>query len=129
MVCPVNEDAVATHIVDSAIAIHRALGPGLLESAYGAALAIELADRELGFEMEVPIQALYLQRPLGIVYRADLVVEQKVLIEVKSVRAIEDIHIAQTLSYLRLGRFRLGLILNFNVPVMKRGIKRIANNL
>lgn len=124
-----DEDAVAAQIVDAAIAIHRALGPGLLESAYVAALAIELFDRGLQFDSEAPIHAHYRGRPLGIVYRADMVVENKVLIEAKSVRDIEAIHVAQLLSYLRLGDFKLGLLLNFNAPTMKRGIKRIVNNL
>ena len=125
----VDEQAVSAHVVDAAIAIHRVLGPGLLESAYAAALAIEFAERQLFFVCEAPIHSQYRGRPLGIVYRADLIVENKVLIETKAVRMIEDIHIAQVLSYLRLGGFRLGLLLNFNVPVMKRGIKRIVNNL
>ena len=124
-----DEDGVAAQVVDAAIAIHRALGPGLLESAYVAALEVELVDRGLQFVREAPIQAHYRSRPLGIVYRADMIVENKVLIEAKSVRTIEEIHTAQVLSYLRLGNFRLGLLLNFNVPIMKRGIKRIANNL
>ena len=124
-----DEDAVAAQIVDAAIAIHRALGPGLLESAYLAALAIEFVERRLQFVREAPIQAHCRNQPLGIIYRADMLVEHKVLIEAKSVRGIEDIHTAQLLSYLRLGDFRLGLLLNFNVPIMKRGIKRIANNL
>ena len=124
-----SEDDVAAQIVDASIAVHRAFGPGLLESAYLAAMEIELSERGLNFTRELPIQAMYHDRPLGIVYRADLVVEGKVLIEAKAVRDIEDIHIAQVVSYLRLGRLKLGLLLNFNVQVMKRGIKRIANNL
>ena len=122
-----DEDAIATHVVDAVIAIHRALGPGLLESV--AALEIELSERGLRYQREAPIQARYHDQPLGIVYRADLLVENKVLIEAKSVRQLEDIHIAQVLSYLRLGGLSLGLLLNFNVPVMRLGIKRIANNL
>ena len=124
-----DEDAIATHVVDAVIEIHRALGPGLLESAYVAALEIELSERGLRYQREAPIQARYHDQPLGIVYRADLLVENKVLIEAKSVRQLEDIHIAQVLSYLRLGGLSLGLLLNFNVPVMRLGIKRIANNL
>jgi GxxExxY protein len=125
----VDEDAVAAQIVDAAVAVHRALGPGLLESAYLAAMAIEMVERGLMFEQEVAVQARHHDRPLGVAYRADLIVERKVLVEAKSVRELEDVHIAQTLSYLRLGGFRLGILLNFNVPIMKRGIKRIANNL
>jgi GxxExxY protein len=125
----VDEDAIATEVVDAAIAVHRAFGPGLLESAYVAAMEIELSERGLAFEVEVPLQGTYHGRPLGIVYRADIVVEGKVLIEAKSVRDLEDIHVAQVVSYLRLANLRLGMLLNFNVPVMKRGIKRIANSL
>jgi GxxExxY protein len=125
----VTEDEVAAQIVDASIAVHRAFGPGLLESAYLAAMEIELSERGLNFVRELPIQATYRDRPLGIVYRADLVVEGKVLIDAKSVRELEDIHIAQVISYLRLSQLKLGLLLNFNVSVMKRGIKRIANNL
>jgi GxxExxY protein len=124
-----DDEAVATQIVDAAVAIHRALGPGLLESAYAAALEIELSERGLRFVREAPIQGRYHDRPLGVVYRADLLVEGTVLIETKSVREIEDVHIAQVLSYLRIGGFGLGFLLNFNVPIMKRGIKRIVNNL
>jgi GxxExxY protein len=125
----VDEDAVASQVVDAAVAVHRAFGPGLLESAYVAAMEIEMSERGLRFDREVPLRGSYHGKPLGIVYRADLVVEGKVLIEAKSVRDIEDIHIAQVLSYLRLANLRLGLLLNFNVPLMKRGIKRIANSL
>ena len=124
----VDDEAVAAQIVDASIAVHRALGAGLLESAYVAALGIELSDRGLQFAQEVPIHASYRNRPLGIVYRADLIVEGRVLIEAKSMRQIEDIHLAQVLSYLRLSGLRLGLLLNFNVPVMKAGIKRIINS-
>ena len=125
----VNANAIAAHVVDAAIAVHRVFGPGLLESAYVAAMEIELSERGLLFAREVPLQGCYHGRPLGIVYRADIVVENKLLIEAKSVLGIEDIHIAQVISYLRLANLRLGLLLNFNVPVMKREIKRIANNL
>ena len=124
-----DEDAIAAEVVDAAIAVHRTFGPGLLESAYVAAMEIELSERGMRFAREVPLQASYHGRPLGIVYRADIVVENKVLIEAKSVRDIEDIHVAQLISYLRLANLKLGLLLNFNVPVMKRGIKRIANSL
>ena len=125
----VDEQAVSAHVVDAAIAVHRVFGPGLLESACAAALAIEFAERGLFFVCDAPINARYRGRPLGVVYRADSIVENKVLIETKAVRTIEDIHIAQVLSYLRLGGFKLGLLLNFNVPVMKQGIKRIVNDL
>ena len=123
----VEVDGFAAQVVDAAIAIHKVLGPGLLESAYVAALEIECAERGLAFAREVPIQATYRGRPLGVAYRADLVIESRLLVEVKSVAELRPEHSAQTLSYLRLGGYRLGLLLNFSAPLMKQGIKRIAN--
>jgi GxxExxY protein len=125
----VKEDEAAAHAVDAAIAIHKVLGPGLLESAYVSALEIECAERGLAFAREVPIAAEYHGKPLGVAYRADLIVESVLLIEVKSLAALTSIHAAQTLSYLRLGGLRLGLLMNFSVPLMKQGIKRIVNKL
>jgi GxxExxY protein len=122
-----GDDEVAAQIVDAAVAIHKALGPGLLESAYVAALQIEFDERGLSCKREVPIEAQYRGRPLGLVYRADLLVEGKVLVEVKAVLGPEPLHVAQLLSYLRLGAWRLGLLLNFNSPLMKDGIRRIVN--
>jgi GxxExxY protein len=125
----VDEVQLSAQVVDAAMAVHKALGPGLLESAYVAALEIEFAHRDLEFEREAPIRAKYRDKPLGIVYRADLVVKGKVLVEVKSIQSIDNVHMAQVLSYLRLGGWRLGLLLNFNVPLLKTGIRRIANDL
>ncbi|HWH83178.1 MAG TPA: GxxExxY protein [Burkholderiaceae bacterium] len=121
------EDEIAAQVVDAAIAIHKVLGPGLLESAYVAALEIECAERGLAFAREVALDAQYHGKPLGVGYRADLIVESILLIEVKSVSALSPAHIAQTLSYLRLGNFRLGLLLNFSASLMKQGIKRVIN--
>ena len=120
---------MAAEAVDAAIAIHMALGPGLLESAYVAALELEFAERGLVFAREVPILATYYGKPLGVVYRADLVAESILLIEVKSIASLTPIHLAQMLTYLRLGGLRLGLLMNFSAPLMKQGIKRIANKL
>ena len=100
----------------------------LLESAYVAALQIEFDERGLACEREIPIQARYHDRPLGVVYRADLLVEGSVLVEVKATLGPEPLHVAQLLSYLRLGQWRLGLLLNFNTPLMKDGIRRIINS-
>ena len=124
-----DENELAGVVVDAALAVHKALGPGLLESVYVAALAIELTERQLQHEREVAINAIYRGRPLGIAYRADLVVESKLLIEVKAVDAIHDAHVAQTLSYLRLTNLRLGLLINFSAPLIKHGIRRVVNNL
>jgi GxxExxY protein len=125
----VDENGLAVVVVDAALAVHKALGPGLLESVYVAALAIQLTERQLHHEREVPIHATYRDRPLGIAYRADLVVASKLLVEVKAVDGIHDAHIAQTLSYLRLTGLRLGLLINFSAPLIKHGIKRVVNNL
>ncbi len=122
-----NEDDVAAQVVDAAIAIHKVLGPGLLESAYVAALEIECAERGLAFAREVVIDAQYHGKPLGVGYRADLIIESILLLEVKSVTALSPAHVAQTLSYLRLGGFSLGLLLNFSAPLMKQGIQRVIN--
>ncbi len=124
-----DENGLAGVVVDAALAVHKALGPGLLESVYVAALAIELTERQVNHEREVAIHAAYRDRPLGIAYRADLIVESKLLVEVKAVEAIHDAHVAQTLSYLRLTGMRLGLLINFSAPLIKQGIKRVVNNL
>ena len=116
-------------MVDAAIAVHRVLGPGLLESVYVSALGIELAERNIRFEREVAVQGQYRGKPLGIAYRADLLVEGIVLIEAKAVQTLEPVHLAQVLSYLRLSGLHLGYLLNFHAPVMKNGIKRVVNRL
>ena len=124
-----KENEIAGQLVDSAVAVHRVLGPGLLESAYVAALQIELTERGLAFVREVPIQGRYRDKPLGVAFRADLIVEGCVLVEVKSVHALAPPHLAQVLSYLRLGDLRLGLLMNFCAPLMKNGIRRVVNRL
>jgi GxxExxY protein len=125
----VNEERVATQLVDASVAIHRALGSGLLESAYIAAMEIECTERGLMFAREVPIHASYRGKPLGIGYRADLIVAGLVLVEVKAVAGTIETHAAQTLSYLRFSGLRLGLLINFSAPLMKQGIRRVVNNL
>jgi GxxExxY protein len=125
----VHEDARSAVLIDAALSVHRALGPGLLESVYSAAMALELSTRGIAFEAEWPVQANYLGRPLGVAFRADTLVEEKVLLEFKSVNAIEPVHLAQVLTYLRLGDKRLGLPINFNSPLIKDGIRRVVNAL
>ena len=114
-------------IVDAVIEVHRELGPGLLESAYEYALCHELALRKLPFERQVELPVNYKGVSLGTAYKLDIVVDKLVILELKSVTRIEPIHEAQLLSYLRLSGKWLGLLLNFNVPVMKQGIKRMVN--
>ena len=116
---------MAERIIGCAIEVHRALGPGLLESAYECAFSIELASAGLQFlrQMECPVD--YRGHAVG-AYRFDLLVEGSVLVEIKSVNTFERIFVAQVLTHLRATGCRLGLIINFNVPVLKEGIKRVA---
>jgi GxxExxY protein len=116
-------------IVDAAIEVHSHLGPGLLESAYEVCLAFELRQRGLRVKQQVPLPVDYKGIKLDAAYRMDLVIENAVVVEVKSVDAISPIHKAQLLSYLKLSRNRLGLLLNFNVELLKHGIVRLANEL
>ena len=114
-----------THeIIGAAIEVHRKLGPGLLESAYRNCLCRELFLRGIKFKYEDPLPLEYKGLLLGCGYRVDIVVEGLVAIEVKSVEALAPIHDAQLLTYLRLGGWRLGLLINFNVEVLKNGIHR-----
>ena len=115
-------------VVDSAMKVHSALGPGLLESAYQACLIHELRKRGLHVEVQVPISVRYDGETLDVGYRADLLVEGCVLVELKSVETVLPIHKAQLLSYLRLSGKEVGLLLNFNVEHLRNGIKRVINS-
>ena len=117
------------NIVDGAIKVHRALGPGLLESAYQRCLAYELGKRGLRVECEVVLPIIYDGQQIDAGYRIDMLVEDCVIIENKAVERFLPIHEAQLLTYLKLRDCRLGFLLNWNVPLMKRGIKRMVNNL
>ncbi|NLF74668.1 MAG: GxxExxY protein [Chloroflexi bacterium] len=114
-------------IIGAAIDVHRALGPGLLESAYEACLAYELAERGLKVEQQKPLPLVYKAVRLDCGYRLDLLVDDCIIVEVKSVDALEPVHTAQVLSYLKLSGCRVGLLINFNVQVLKRGIRRLVN--
>jgi GxxExxY protein len=111
-------------IIGAAIEVHKALGPGLLESAYEECLCRELAVRSIPFERQRPLPVEYKGTRLDCGYRLDLLVAGRVVVEIKSVSAIEPIHEAQLLTYLKLGGWKLGLLINFNVPVLKDGIRR-----
>ncbi|MCC7308623.1 MAG: GxxExxY protein [Acidobacteria bacterium] len=124
-----TENELATIIVDCALKVHKALGPGLLETIYQAALAYELNKRGLKIDIERGIPAYYGEVKLELGFRADIVVENKVIIEVKSVEALAPINGKILLSYLRLADMRLGLLINFNVELVKDGIRRVVNNL
>jgi len=114
-------------IIGAAIQVHRVLGPGLLESAYAACLAYELSKRGLAVEEQKPVPLVYEQVKLECGYRMDLLVEHSVVVEVKSVEALAPIHEAQVISYLRLSGCKLALLINFNVVVLKDGIRRFIN--
>jgi len=119
---------ITENIISAAIDVHRALGPGLLESAYEACLAFELAERGLKIERQKPLPVIYRQVKLDCGYRLDLLVEEAVIVEVKTVDRIAPIHKAQLLSYLRLSGRKVGLLMNFNVEVLKNGVVRLVNN-
>ncbi|MBL7173976.1 MAG: GxxExxY protein [Desulfobacteraceae bacterium] len=120
---------LSSKIIGAAIEVHKALGPGLLESAYEECLSYELGLRYLSLERQKPLASIYKGKKLDCGYRLDLVVEKAIILELKSCEKIEEIHKAQLLTYLKLSGLKLGLLLNFNVPVMRDGIVRIVNNL
>lgn len=114
-------------VIGAAIEVHRALGPGLLESAYMTCLVYELRERGLKVLQEVPLPLVYKEVRLDCGYRLDLLVNDAVIVEVKSVESLAPIHDAQLLSYLKLADCKIGLLINFNVKMLKYGIKRLAN--
>lgn len=113
-------------ILDAAITVHRELGPGLLESAYELALMYELTDRGLNVKRQVPVQLIFRGRQLGKIYEIDLLVEDEVIVEVKSVLDMHPIYTAQIITHLKLHNNRLGYLINFNVVLLKDGFKRIV---
>ena len=116
-----------THeILDSAYKVHTALGPGMLESAYKACLAYELRKKDLKVEEEKPVPIVYEEVKLECGYRMDLLVEDAVVVELKTVDSFTDVHFAQILTYLRFGEKKVGLLINFNVKSLKDGIKRFV---
>ncbi len=124
-----NENEISNRIIGISIEVHQALGPGLLESAYKECLFYKLMKNGLLVEKEKPMPLIYEEVKLDCGYRVDLLVENKVVIEIKSVEALNDVHFAQTLTYMKLGSFKLGLLINFNVSLLKDGIKRIVNRI
>ncbi|HYJ91969.1 MAG TPA: GxxExxY protein [Pyrinomonadaceae bacterium] len=124
-----TENELSRIIVDCAFKVHNTLGPGLLETVYRAALAHELRKRDLTVAEERGIPALYEDIALELGFRADIIVNNKVIIEVKSIETLAPIHGKILLTYLRLTDIRLGLLINFNVELIKDGIRRVVNNL
>lgn len=121
-----TENEIATAVFQCGIKIHKTLGPGLLEKIYEECLCIELEKAGIKFEQQKLIPIIYNERQLKTYFQADLIVEDKVLIEIKSVIEISNIHHAQILTYLKLTNPKLGLLINFNVPLFKYGFKRVV---
>ncbi len=122
-----TENEISNIIIGCAINVHTQLGPGLLESAYQECLMYELKLAGLKVRKEKPMPIVYKDVKLDHGYRIDLLVEEKVVIEIKTIESFTDVHTAQVLTYLRLGNYKLGLLLNFHVAMLKHGIKRIIN--
>ncbi len=120
---------LSSKIIGAAIEVHKALGPGLLESAYEECICHEMGFLKLSFERQKPLPVVYKRVKLDCGYRLDIVVENAIILELKSCEKIEPIHRAQLLTYLKLSGLNLGLLLNFNVPLMRDGIVRIVNKL
>lgn len=119
------ENQITSRIIGCAIKVHTGLGPGLLESAYESCLEYEMKNSGLTVRRQVPMPLIYGEVKLEVGYRLDLLVEERIVVEVKAVDCFHDIHMAQVLTYLKLTGNRLGLLLNFNVPRMKDGVKRV----
>jgi len=124
-----TENEIATIVADAAFKIHNALGPGLFESVYEATLDFELRKRGLRIDHQVGCPVYYEGVKLKLGFRPDLIIENKVIVEVKSIEALAPVHKKQVLTYLRLLDLRLGLLINFNVDLIKNGIQRVVNNL
>ena len=124
-----HENKIGTQIVNSAYEVHTQLGPGLLESAYQKCLLYEIKKKGLNVLSEVQLPVRYKEAEIDCAYRLDIIVENKVVIEIKSVENLLNIHTAQLITYLKLTDCRLGYLLNFNTARLKYGIKRIVNNL
>ena len=124
---PQEVERLATIVVDSAFCVHKELGPGLLESAYEVCLSHELTLRGVKHQLQLPVPLNYKGIRIEIGYRADVIVEEKLLVELKAVDSLLPIHTAQIVTYLRLKRFPLGLLINFNEVLIKHGIHRVLN--
>lgn len=124
-----NENDLSTIIIGCALDIHKELGPGLLENAYHQCLLYKLRKEGLKVESEKPMPIVYEEVKLDCGYRIDLLVEDKVVVEIKSVDEINNIHLAQTLTYVKMGDYKLGLLINFNVNLLKSGVKRVINGV
>ena len=124
-----TENEISYKIIGAAMELHKTIGQGLLESAYENALAFELRELGLKVEQQYPMPFIYKEVKQDVGYRLDLIVENKVIVEIKSVEMIAPVHFAQLLTYLKLSDLKLGLLINFNSKILKENIHRIVNNL
>ena len=122
-----NENEIAAKVFSNSLAVHKGLGPGLLESAYEECLSYELLKSGLYFERQKALPLIYEEIKLEAGYRVDFFIEHKLVLEIKAVEALNDIHMAQVLTYLKLSSCKLGLLINFNTVLLKNGFKRIIN--
>lgn len=123
----ITEEQISKIVFESALKVHKVLGPGLLESAYEECLFYELKKTNLKIEKQKPIPLIYEEVKLEIGYRIDIIIEDKFIVEVKSVESLNDVHLAQLLTYLKLSDCKLGLLINFNVKLLKNGVRRVIN--
>lgn len=124
-----TENQIASAVVDASLKIHRTLGPGLLEHVYETILAYELRRRGFFTQTQLPVPVVYEEVKLKIGFRPDIIVDRKLIVEVKSIVAIAPVHLKQLQTYLRITDMRLGLMINFNVELIKDGIRRVVNRL
>lgn len=122
-----TENDISRVVFESALKVHQALGPGLLESAYEECLFYELKKHNLKIEKQKALPLIYDEIKLDAGYRIDIIIEDKFIVEIKAVEVLTDVHLAQLLTYLRLSNCKLGLLINFNVSLLKNGVRRVIN--
>lgn len=121
------EEEISKIVFEAALKVHKALGPGLLESAYEECLYYELKKSNLKIEKQKALPLIYEEVKMDVGYRIDILIEDKFIVEIKSVEALNDVHLAQLLTYLKLANCKLGLLVNFNVKLLKNGVRRVIN--
>jgi GxxExxY protein len=124
-----SEDEISKIVLESALKVHKALGPGLLESAYEECLFYELKKQSLKVEKQKALPLIYEEVKMDVGYRIDIIIEDKFIVEVKSVEALNEVHLAQILTYLKLTECKLGMLINFNVKQLKNGVRRVINGV
>ncbi len=122
-----TENQIAKAVFEAALKVHKALGPGLLESAYEECLYFELQKQGILVEKQKPLPLVYEDVKMEIGYRVDLLIENKFIVEIKSIDTLNDVHMAQIITYLKLSDCKLGMLINFNVSLLKNGVKRVIN--